>query len=78
MYYKNGTELEGELFVINPYTNEKLALNGSFLTITINNRIYYRTSDEYGKFNLSLNFKSGNYTALINYKSNSTNNTSYS
>ena len=70
MYYKNGTELEGELFVINPYTNEKLALNGSFLTITINNRIYYRTSDEYGKFNLSLNFKSGNYTALINYKSN--------
>lgn len=70
MYYKNGTELEGELFVINPYTKEKLALNGSFLTITINNRIYYRTSDESGKFNLGLNFKSGNYTALINYKSN--------
>lgn len=69
-YYRNGTNLEGQILVKNPYTNEETALNGSFITIVVNNRTYYRTTDDEGKFNLSINFKSGNYTALINYKSN--------
>lgn len=67
-YYRNETNLEGQLLVHNGTSNTVVPLNDTFITIFVNNRTYYRTSDSDGRFNLTFSFRPGDYYAVISYR----------
>ncbi|WP_042706930.1 carboxypeptidase-like regulatory domain-containing protein [Methanobrevibacter wolinii] len=67
-YYRNGTNLEGFLYKINPITGNKTPINNATVTIILKNIKYYKTTDSHGKFNLPINLITGKYNILILYK----------
>lgn len=67
-YYRNGTNLEGILYEINPITGNKTPLTNATVTITLKNTKYYKTTNSKGIFNLPINLIPGKYTFLISYK----------
>ena len=67
-YYRNGTNLNGQLTVYNELLNTTSPLNDTFITLFVSGKNYYRTTDADGRFNLNINLKPGNYTVTISYR----------
>lgn len=61
-YYKENSELIGYL-----KDNNNQPVTGKKLSITINNKIYNKISDNQGKVILKLNLKPGTYTATVKF-----------
>lgn len=67
-YYRNGTNLEGTLYYIDPLTNGTVFMNNTYISIIIGENTYYRVTDSQGKFSLAVNLRPGNYTFTVLYR----------